>query len=279
MGARVFVSYSSTDADLAHRLVSALLLNGLSVWFDQFDLDTGDSIYDKIEQGVIDVDYMAIVLTPSSIDSAWVTEEFTLARQRELEERRVIILPLLFAPVKLPLNLRARKHADFRDFDRGFVQLMRALDRQVISPELDASVRRRVREVLVSGAGREAVGSGQTLRSQNAERLSRAVAVDSGRAERALAHQPEARASLRVNLVIHAAQARIPFAADPDERCDHVLARILRALGLDGAVAGQRVSFFLLHDGLPLEVDETLREARVGDEAELELGLYTFLIE
>jgi hypothetical protein len=136
-----------------------------------------------------------------------------------------------------------------------------------------------VRAVLVSGAGREAVNSGQTLRSQNAERLSRAVAVDSGRAERALASQPEAHASLRMNLVIHAAQARIPFAADPEERCDHVLARLLRALGLDGAVAGQRVSFFLVHDGLPLEVDETLREAGVGDDAKLDLGLYTFLIE
>jgi TIR domain len=82
---------------------------------------------------VIDVDYLAAVLTPNSVESAWVTEEFTLARQRELEERRVIILPLLFAPVELPLNLRARKQADFRDFDRGFVELMRVLDREVVT--------------------------------------------------------------------------------------------------------------------------------------------------
>jgi hypothetical protein len=279
MGAKVFVSYSSKDSDLAQRLVSALLLNGLSVWFDQFDLDTGDPVYRKIEQGVIGIDYLALVLTTNSVGSAWVTEEFTLARQRELEERRMIILPLLFAPVELPLNLRARKVADFRDFDHGFAQLMRSLERNVVTPELDASIRRRVKEVLVSGAGGEAVSSGQVLRSQNAARLSRAVAVNPGSAERALNEQPEARASIRVNLVIHAAQARIPFAADPDERCDHVLARVLRALGLDGALSGQRISFFLVHDGLPLEVDETLREADVDEGAELELGLYTFLIE
>jgi TIR domain len=43
MSARIFVSYSSKDTGVADRLVSALLLNGLSVWFDKFDLDAGDS--------------------------------------------------------------------------------------------------------------------------------------------------------------------------------------------------------------------------------------------
>lgn len=279
MGARIFVSYSSKDRAKAERLVSALLLNGLTVWFDQFDILTGDSLFLKIERGLIDVDYVALVLTENSVKSAWVTEEFTMARQRELEERRLVLLPLLFERVDLPLNLRARKHADFEDFDRGLSQLLKAVGRDVAAPELDEAVLTSIQLILSKGGGRDAVAGSQVLRSQTAARLTRDTAVRPEGIEQALRVQPEARPSTTVTLVIHAARARIPVAVDLDERCDHVLARVLRALRLDDVVAGQRVSFFLIFRGLPLEVSETLREAGVVGGAELELGMYSYLIE
>jgi len=52
------VSYSSKDGRCAQRLVSALLLNGLSVWFDEFDVDVGEDIYAKIEHGIVGVDFV-----------------------------------------------------------------------------------------------------------------------------------------------------------------------------------------------------------------------------
>ena len=45
------------------------------------------------------------------------------------------------------------------------------------------------------------------------------------------------------------------------------------------SVEGQRVSFFLMFESQPIEVDEQLREAGVADGDHLELGVFTYLIE
>jgi hypothetical protein len=82
-----------------------------------------------------------------------------------------------------------------------------------------------------------------------------------------------------IHVAIHAAEAKVPIAVDLTETAGHVLARLLRALGLDEVVSSQRIAFFLLHEGMPLEVDDTLAAAGVGAGDQLELGLYTFLIE
>src|SRR5262245_22358483 len=103
---RMFVSYSSHDREHADRLVRALLMNGIPVWFDQFDIDVGDDIHTRIVAGIIDVEFVGVIITKNSMSSAWVNEELSLARQRELEEHRVILLPLLFEQMEVPLSIR-----------------------------------------------------------------------------------------------------------------------------------------------------------------------------
>jgi hypothetical protein len=41
----MFVSYASVDRPSAEHLVSVLQLNGIDVWWDQFDLRVGDEVY------------------------------------------------------------------------------------------------------------------------------------------------------------------------------------------------------------------------------------------
>lgn len=278
-GARIFVSYSSKDRVQARRLVSALLLNGLSVWFDEFDLDVGADVYATIEQGIVQVDFVAVVLTASSVDSAWVAEELSLARQRELEDRDIVVLPLLFEDVALPLSLRKRRYADFSDFDTGLAALLRAVDRRMITRPIDQHVLTSIREVLTAGPGREAIAGGQDVVSQNAARLVRGSVLHPGGAERVLREEPDFPPSAVVHVVVRSANTRVPIAVDLGETAGHVLARVLRALLLDEVVAEQRVGFFLLHGGFPLETDETLETAGVNDGDLLELGLYSFFIE
>jgi len=278
-GSRIFISYSSKDRGYAERLVAALLLNGISVWYDQFDVNVGDDIYEKVEQGIIMVDFVGVVLTSQSVASRWVMEELSLVKQRELEERDVLLLPLVFEPVQLPLNLRKRKHADFTDFDKGLQELMRALGLRSSVVPLDDAVRRRVQAVLTSGAARDVVNQGQAIRSQNAARLVEPFAISADRVDRMMRDPAGIKTGIQVIVEIQSANVAIPTAADLSETSGHLLARILRALGLDEVVSGQRIAFFLIYDGSPLEVDETLSEAENSDCFHLQLAPDAHLIE
>jgi hypothetical protein len=277
---RIFISYSSKDREAAERLVSALLLNAVQVWYDQRDIDVGDHIYDKIHQGLLEVDFLGVILTSRSLESTWVKEELSLAKQRELEERNVIVLPLLFEQVTLPLHLRSRKFANFTDFDTGFRELMRAMNRQTSVSAFDYSLRQRVREA-ISSFGSGTAEEIQEVRSQNAARLVRRTLLPVNR----IREQPNTDAtddsSLSTIFVdIESAQVSIPIQVSLTERAGSVLARVLQAVDLDQIVLkGQRFSFFLAYEGIPLELDERLVDADIAEGGHLQIGAYTFLIE
>jgi len=278
---KVFVSYSSADRYHAERLVASLVLNAIQVWYDQNDIDVGQNLHARIQDGLLAVDYLGVVLTARALESAWVTEELSLAKQRELEERRVIVLPLLFERVTLPLHLRARKYADFTDFSSGFRELMRVLGRNAPVDDLDETLRKRIRDAILQlGSGTAA--DVQTIRSQEMARITRGTVLGLHQAEKQLALESGAdgRSSATVFVDIRSADTSVPIAVDFGERGGSVLARVLQAINVDGLVAkNQRFSFLLLYEGIPLELDETLREAKVTDGAHLQLAAYTFVIE
>ena len=69
-----------------------------------------------------------MVLSKASVESEWCRKELSAGLVRELEERRVVLLPILLEDCAVPLFLRDKKYADFRtDFDVGFRDVVSAL--------------------------------------------------------------------------------------------------------------------------------------------------------
>jgi hypothetical protein len=188
---------------------------------------------------------------------------------------------LLFEKVALPLHLRARKYADFTDFSSGFHELMRVLDRRAAVTHLDETLRKRIRDA-ISHLGAGTADDVQTVRSQQVARITRgtALGLDQAAKQLTLESGADGRSPARVFVDIRSADASIPIAVDLGERGGSVLARVLQAINVDGLVSReQRFSFLLLYDGIPLELDETLRDADIPDGAHLQLAAYTFVIE
>jgi len=65
----VFISYSSQDRDFAQRLAADLRQKTITVWFDETELEPGDSIIGAIEAGIDKMDFLIVVLSPASVDS------------------------------------------------------------------------------------------------------------------------------------------------------------------------------------------------------------------
>lgn len=72
----VFISHASEDKDdVARPLAEALRNNGLSVWYDEFELKIGDSLRRKIDKGIANSNFGVIVISRDFINKGWTNYE------------------------------------------------------------------------------------------------------------------------------------------------------------------------------------------------------------
>lgn len=88
----VFISHASEDKDaivrpLAHELKSA----GLSVWYDEFELKIGDSLRQKIDQGLARSRFGIVVLSPRFLSKGWTNYELDGIVSRSVDGQQVIL--------------------------------------------------------------------------------------------------------------------------------------------------------------------------------------------
>lgn len=127
-GKKIFISHSSIDKQFA-RWISVDLKNaGYRIWFDEWDIKVGDSIPRKIGHGLDECDYVAVVLSKHAVESRWVENEWHTKYWDEIENNRVMVLPLIKEDCVIPSLLKTKKYADFRsDYTQGLEDLMHAL--------------------------------------------------------------------------------------------------------------------------------------------------------
>jgi hypothetical protein len=124
-----FISYSHKDAPFVDRLAEDLVAGGVGVWLDRWKIMVGDSIADKIQTALHESDYLLLVLSPHSVSSPWVHDELNAARVRQLESRRVVVLPILYQDCDIPPLLKDKRYADCRGarYEQGLRELLAVL--------------------------------------------------------------------------------------------------------------------------------------------------------
>lgn len=124
----IFVSYSHADKDKIDLIAGHLLRKRASVWIDRWELKAGDSIINRVQEAVEGSSALLIMLSKASVDSEWCKKELTAGLFRELDEKRVVVVPVLLENCKIPLFLRDKMYADFRsDFDSGMHTLLESV--------------------------------------------------------------------------------------------------------------------------------------------------------
>jgi hypothetical protein len=108
----VFISHCHSDKRFAKKLAKDLLNIGVRVWIDEAEIKLGDSLIKKIQEGIDQVDYLVVVLSPESVSSEWVSREIDIAMNQEINGRRVKVLPLLYKTCDLPLFLSGKLYGD-----------------------------------------------------------------------------------------------------------------------------------------------------------------------
>lgn len=123
-----FLSHSSFDKPFIRQLAADLTANGIGVWLDEQRIRVGDSIPDKIAQGLAESDYFLIGISEKSTNSEWVKRELNNALVTEVERRNVRILPLKLDDSRVPTIIADKKYADFSvSYKTGLEDLLIAL--------------------------------------------------------------------------------------------------------------------------------------------------------
>ena len=125
---RVSLSHSRQDKDFVRKLATDLREHSVSFWLDELEMQVGDSLMERIQEGINDARYFIVVLSPHSIDSRWVRKELGTAFALEIERDEKFILPALLTECEEPVLLRDRVYADFREsYEIGLLGLLKAL--------------------------------------------------------------------------------------------------------------------------------------------------------
>lgn len=130
MSPNIFLSHSWPDKIFAKRLAHDLECQGIKCWLDEGEINIGDSLLEKIRDGIGNADYLAIALSPASVSSSWVQQEIEIALNQQPNGRKVKILPIKVRECDLPELLRGIRCADFTDekrYDNAFEELVRSI--------------------------------------------------------------------------------------------------------------------------------------------------------
>lgn len=120
----VFLSHNRIDKPFVEKLAKDLKRIGIKVWFDKWEIGVGESLMWKVNEGIRENEYLAVVMSPEALASEWVKSELSAAWMKQMKSKKVFILPILYRDCEIPLLLADKKYADFRsDYDDGFLAL------------------------------------------------------------------------------------------------------------------------------------------------------------
>lgn len=126
--AKVFISYCSEDRKFIRKIANDLRQLGHQIWLDEWEILVGQQIVSKIQKGIEDADFVAVALSRKSIQSGWVEREWQSKYWEEIQQKRISVLPLLIEDCNIPLLLKPKKYADFRQrYIKGIVDLSLSL--------------------------------------------------------------------------------------------------------------------------------------------------------
>lgn len=117
---KVFISYSHKNKKEVDEIVSQLQSYGLNVWWDQQDIDFGDSIMDNIQQGIETSDLWLVFLSSATLTSMNAKEELKtfynrVISSRGLSKKWFIVRLDEVDPSQMLLNLGDYKYYDLKE--------------------------------------------------------------------------------------------------------------------------------------------------------------------
>jgi hypothetical protein len=88
---KAFLSYARENRAIAQRIAQSLQAKGIDTWWDEWEIPAGESLRQKIDEGLGHCTHFIVLLTQESISKAWVNQEMDAALVRKLQDQCTFI--------------------------------------------------------------------------------------------------------------------------------------------------------------------------------------------
>ncbi|MHC4144257.1 MAG: toll/interleukin-1 receptor domain-containing protein [Planctomycetota bacterium] len=139
----IFLCHASEDkAEVVTPLVKALDDAEITYWYDQAEIKWGDSITQKVNDGLKISRYVVVILSEAFLPKKWPQRELNSALNVEASDGDVRVLPLLFGSERIR-NLIIKKYPLLSDkayivWDEGVEAVVEALKRRLAQEKVSA---------------------------------------------------------------------------------------------------------------------------------------------
>jgi hypothetical protein len=124
----VFISHRTADSVAAERLARDLQKDGHHVWLDKWEINIGDSIVKRMEEGLLGSAYLVLCYSDAGVMAPWISREWMSSLARQMEGKGIRILPVMLTGDVIPAILSDIRTADLRsDWDQGLDLLGRSI--------------------------------------------------------------------------------------------------------------------------------------------------------
>jgi hypothetical protein len=122
---RAFLCYGTEDKPLAEKIASAMQSSRIDTWWANWCISAGDSLRQRIDEGLGDCTHFIVLLTPTSIKKPWVNQEMDAGLIRKLNNHCKFIPLRHRLPVsQLPPLLSGMSSPEVVDPERDIGQLI-----------------------------------------------------------------------------------------------------------------------------------------------------------
>lgn len=105
---KVYLAHASEDKARVRPIAEFLMAKGIEVWFDEWEIDPGDSLRQKMEEGLGAMTHFVVVLTEKSITKPWVAKEIDVGLVQQVGGKsRFVPLVVGLDPSKLSPFIQA----------------------------------------------------------------------------------------------------------------------------------------------------------------------------
>jgi len=126
----VFLSHNRADKPWARELGRRIELEEFSgrrmtVFLDAWDIDPGENFVSRIDEGLAQSRFVALVLSPEMLASDWCRLETTATLATDPMNRKGRLIPLLLKKTTLPPILSVFNYIDFTgdNYEASFLRL------------------------------------------------------------------------------------------------------------------------------------------------------------
>ena len=121
---KVFLSFGWDDHQLAEKVAKKLMKNGIDTWWAEWEIQSGDSLRQRIDEGLGSCTHFVVLLSRDSIEKPWVKQEMDAGLVRMLDEKcKFIPLRYELPHTELPPLLQGRYSPEVKE-DGNLSQLI-----------------------------------------------------------------------------------------------------------------------------------------------------------